>query len=140
MKKFFVLLVMAMSLLGCNDAALQIQARTADGIAQAANASLPMLVERWRQQGFDALEEVLRRKGSREEAEAAVAAVEAEWAPVWKAWDTLQIAQDHWATAIESGGDLGVALTEMVAAYCEFRAVWPKYIPAMPLAPLRCRS
>lgn len=132
----FLLLVALLS--GCSGSMRQIQAQTATGIASAANSSLPMLVSKMRDEGFESLQEVLVRHGTREEAEAAIAAVEARWAPVWKAWDALRLAQGHWATALEAGGDLGAVLVEMKEAYCEFQAALPGSLPVIPLAPLRC--
>ena len=126
------------SVFGCTDSALQVQAQVANGVAQAANAGLPLLVDRYRNQGFSEMEAVKGRGGTEEEARAAIARVEAEWDPVWKAWDTLQLAQNKWATVIETGGNTLVALAQLKDAYCKLRLVWPKGLPAIPLAPLRC--
>lgn len=133
-----LVLTAAMLLTGCGNSQLQIQAQTANAVAQAANSALPLLVERFRREGFSAIDQVRARAGSEEDARAAVAAVEARWEPIWKAWDVLKVAQDGWAIAVESGGDTDAALKGLKDAYCGLRSVWPEGLPAVPLAPLRC--
>jgi len=139
MKRLLWVLLLALTVLLCGcENANQVQAQTANGIAQAANASLPILLQRMQEEGIAELKAVLARGGDREDAEAAAARVDAAWEPIWKAWDALRVAQGRWAAVIEEGGDLTSALSEMVGAYCDFKAIWPGSIPAMPLAPLRC--
>lgn len=132
----FVALVAALS--GCGDMGRLIQARTADGVATAANSGLPILVERYNQEGIDAIMAVKKSGGTKEQAHAAIAKVKAKWDPVWKAWETLRVAQDAWAGALESGGDTSAALGQLKGAYCGLSAVWPDDIPAVPLAPMKC--
>ena len=119
---------------GCDSAALQIQAQTANAVAGAANAGLPVLVERYKAEGDAAIE----KAATRAEAETGVAAVKDRWSPIWSAWEALRVAEDGWAVAIEQGGDLGAAIHGLSVAYCGLVAVWPADIPAIPLSPLRC--
>jgi len=134
--RFFRLLgvIVLLALGGCDAGALQIQAQTANAVASAANAGLPVLVERYKSEGDAAIE----RAATRAEAETGVAAVKERWAPVWAAWEALRVAEDGWAVAIEQGGDLGAAIQGLSVAYCGLVAVWPEDIPAIPLSPLRC--
>lgn len=132
-RRFLVLLV-ALLALGCTDAAKQIQVQTAEATAAGANAGLPLLVERYRAKGL----EIIAKAETRDEAETKLAVLDAEWAPVWGAWEGLRVAQDAWATALEEGGDLGGALKAMKVAYCELRETWPDDIPAIPLVPVKC--
>lgn len=133
-----LLLLILLLCVGCTDAAFQIQVHIADGIGQGANAALPILVDRYRSEGFDALKGVKAADGTRQEAEAALQVVKDKWVPIWKVWESLRVAQDAWATALESGGDTGATLGALKNAYCELRGVWPENIPAVPLAPLKC--
>jgi hypothetical protein len=128
----------AIGTVGCSDPFRQVQIHTADSVAEAANAALPILVERYRQEGFRAIDAVKASGGNADDAKAAVEAVRAKWAPIWKAWETLSVAQDAWADALESGGDGGATVEALKEAYCGLRGVWPDDIPAVPLAPLRC--
>lgn len=128
--------VLALVLAACDMTALQIQAQTANAVAIGANAALPTLVNRYRQEGLD----VIAGAKTRAEAEASLARVRAAWAPVWRAWDTLRVAQDSWATALERGGDTAAALASLKQAYCGLLRVWPKQIPALPVGPLRCAA
>lgn len=126
-------------MIGCTNPAIQIQAHTADSIAEAANSTLPMLIQRYREEGFRELERLKAEGGAtQDDANAALAVVKARWKPIWAAWDALSVAQDAWADALETGGALGPPLKALKEAYCQLRAVWPKDIPAVPLAPLRC--
>ena len=81
---------------GCDSAALQIQAQTANAVAGAANAGLPVLVERYKAEGGAAIE----KAATRAEAETGVAAVKDRWSPIWYAWEALRVAEDGWAVAI----------------------------------------
>jgi hypothetical protein len=118
--------------------AIEAQARVADGIALAANSALPVLVDRYRQDGLIELQAVKDRGGSREDAEAAIQAVKDRWHPLWNAWASLAVAQNGWADVLEHGGDGARALAELRNAYCELLAEWPGEIPVVPLAPLSC--
>ncbi len=133
-----MVLLIVLAFQGCTDPARQIQARTADTVAQAANSALPILIERYRQEGFRAIDAVKASGGSAEDAKAAVKAVKAKWEPIWAAWETLRVAQDAWADALEGGGDPAAALGALKEAYCGLRQVWPEDIPAVPLAPIKC--
>lgn len=130
--------VLVAPLPACSSATLQVESRVADGVAVAGNTALPILVERYRDEGIDAILAVKHAGGSADEARAAVDAVKARWAPVWTAWDALAAAQDGWATAIEQGGDASAALGGLKAAYCSLLFSWPKDVPAAPLAPISC--
>jgi hypothetical protein len=131
--------LVAAGALGCANPALQIQAATADSVAEAANSALPILVQRYREEGFRELERLKAEGGAnQDDANAALEVVKAKWKPIWDAWEALSIAQDAWATALETGGDTGPALKALKKAYCELRGVWPEDIPAVPLAPMRC--
>lgn len=130
--------MMAMLTQGCVDPARQIQAQAANSVAQAANAALPILIERYRQDGFRALDKLKASGGTAKDVPATLEAVKAKWAPVWDAWKALVVAQDAWADALEAGGDTAASLEVLKGAYCGLRGVWPKDIPAVPLAPLKC--
>ena len=146
----FVMLLSALAVLasgGCLNgeqfaakAPIEAQARVADGIAVAANAALPMLVEHYRQEGYTALQGVKDKGGNVDDANKAIDEVKDRWHPLWNAWASLAIAQNGWAAVLESGVDPAKALDELKNAYCELMAVWPDDIPAVPLAPLRCPS
>lgn len=133
-----LVLILAIFLMGCGNAALQIQAATADAVADSSNAALPILVERYSDEGFRVLGKVKDDGGNQDDARAAIDTVKTKWAPIWKAWETLRIAHDGWSTAIESGGNYVAALVGLKNAYCALRAVWPEDIPAIPLGPLKC--
>jgi len=137
----FSRLCLALSILvlsGCPDYALQIQAQTANAVAQAANTELPVLVGQFRQDGMDALVTVKQKGGTEDQARAELARIEVKWAPVWKGWDALRAAHDAWATALEKGGDYAAALIGLSKAYCSFMILWPQAVPVIPLAPVLC--
>ncbi len=138
----YAIVVMVISLVtalsGCGNAALQIQVQAANGVATAANAGLPILIERYDQEGIDAIMAVKKVGGTKDDSRAAAATVKAKWDPVWRAWETLKVAQDAWAGALESGGDTSAALGQLKGAYCGLKEVWPKEIPAVPLGPMKC--
>jgi hypothetical protein len=133
-----LVLILATLLLGCGNAALQIQAATADAVADSSNAALPILVERYRDEGFRVLIKAKADGGNQDEARAAVAVVKKKWEPIWKAWETLRIAHNGWSDALESSGNYLAALIGLKNAYCALRIVWPDDIPAIPLGPVRC--
>ena len=119
---------------GCSMSARQVQAHAANAIAGAANSALPILLESYRQEGLNAI----ANASDRTTAETELAAIKERWAPVWKAWETLRVAQNAWATALEEGGDTKAALGEVRAAYCELQKVWPDELAAVPIAPAAC--
>lgn len=120
-------------MLGC-PATQNTQAATANAIANGANAALPMLVDAYRQEGLKAI----AKAPTREAAEAELIVIDARWSKVWTAWNVLRVAEDTWATAIETGGDTAAALAGMRTAYCGLQTLWPKEIPAMPIVPIVC--
>jgi len=123
---------------GCPDGALQIQAQTANAVAHAANAVMPVLVAQYRQDGLEAIQAVKEAGGTADDARAAIAAVKTKWEPVLRAWESLRVAQDTWATVLEAGGDTAAALAGLHVAYCGLQKVWPEDIPVVPLALVRC--
>jgi hypothetical protein len=133
-----LIFVVVMGIQGCTDPARQIQARAADSVAQAANSALPILIERYRQDGFRALDKLKAAGGTADDVPATLDAVRAKWKPVWDAWKALVVAQDAWADALEGGGNPTAAVTALKDAYCGLRGVWPEDIPAVPLAPVKC--
>jgi len=140
MKYLLVIVAVLLVVAGCGPTARQIQAQTADSVAEAANASLPILVQRYRDEGFRELERIKAAGGSADDARDAVDVVKAKWRPVWDAWEALRVAQDAWATALEEGGNTAGALVGLKKAYCGLQSVWPGDIPAVPLALLRCEK
>lgn len=133
-------LLLVLALAGCTSSATGVQARIADGIGVAANQSLPMLVNRYESMGDQILQRLKERGDvSMEEARAAIQAHKDNWAPVWKAWESLQVAQNGYADALEQKLPLAAIVTELREAFCELRAAWPEDIPAIPLAPVVCR-
>lgn len=118
-------------LFNCSPSAIQIEAATANAVALAANSALPLLAEAFRQDGLSAIADVKARGGTADEARAAVAAVEAKWAPVWRGWAALRIAEDAWATALEQGGDTAAALAAVRLAYCGLLSEWPSSVPKL---------
>lgn len=123
---------------GCNQTVMQVQAQTATAVASAANAALPVLVERYRREGIEIVLAVKQRGGTADEARDLLQGLKDRWAPVWEAWEGLRIAQDAWADSIEGGGSPAAAAAALKDAYCGLMLVWPEDIPAVPLAPLSC--
>ena len=109
-------------------------AAVAGAIASGANAALPVLAQAMERDGMLRIE----KAESRAEAERALEQVEEHWAPVWEAWRLLVIAQDAYATAIESGEDTTAHLANLKARYCELRSLWPDKIPGVPLGLVTC--
>jgi hypothetical protein len=132
---FAVIVVGLVAMLtGCPDSARQIQVQAANSLATAANTALPMLVERYRQEGL----QVVAAAKTREEAEVGVAQVKLKWAPVWKAWGALALAEGLWADALEKDIDTSTVILELKTAYCALLKVFPEDIPALPLVLLTC--
>lgn len=138
---------------GCGESAVQVQARTANAVALAANAALPLLAAKYRADGLA----IIADAPDRATAEARLDAHRRVWVGVWGhcdgdpprchdgAWPALREAHDAWATALErqaQGGtiDLAEALRDAAAlraAYCALRAFPPAAaaLPQVPLAP-----
>lgn len=138
--KALVLLALVLSQVGCPDWVRQAQIQTANSVAQAANATLPMLVETYRQEGLAAIESVKDKGGTADDARKAIESVKTKWQPIWEAWAALRIAEDAWAKALEEDKDTTAALVGVRTAYCGFMARWPGSVPVIPLAPVICRS
>jgi hypothetical protein len=136
--KALVMAALVMGNAGCPDYVRQAQAQTANAVAQAANAALPVIVEAYRQEGLRAIDDVKAKGGTADDARAAVEAVKAKWTPIWEAWAALRIAEDAWADALEQGADTTGALVGLRSAYCQFMARWPSTVPVIPLAPVIC--
>lgn len=136
MRRLCQILVFLLILLVTGCISRQEQAQSANAIAAGANAALPLLVNRYDQEGVRAIDQAK----SADEANAAIARIKDKWFPVWHAWETMKVAQDHWATVLEQGGDLGAALKEMQKAYCRLVAIWPEDVMAVPLAPIACHN
>lgn len=137
--RLLTVLVLTLSQAGCPSGA-GVQARIADGIGVAANQSLPLLVDRYEKMGDEILQALKARGGvTAEEAQAAIQAHKDAWAPVWQAWESLRVAQNGYADALERGVSLVAIVAELRQAFCELREVWPEDIPAIPLAPVVCR-
>lgn len=125
-------------LAACTPTELQVQAATADAIATATNAALPVLVAAYERQGDDAIESA----ANVDSAALALDAVRAEWAPVWRAVDAFRAAHDAWATALERGQVDLVTAGKVRDAYCALRALvtgvdlpnWP-LLACPPVAP-----
>lgn len=120
--------------IACGAQQRQIQADVANGIADAGNTALPMLVAAYQKEGSDAI----AASSSRAEAEVKLYDVKKRWEPRWLAWESLRIAHDSWAVALEKDLDLTVALAQLRKAYCELVDVWPESLPALPVVPLAC--
>jgi hypothetical protein len=137
---FVLVAALPLALSGCPDWVRQAQIQTANSVAQAANAALPMLVEAYRQEGLRAIDDVKAKGGTEQEARAAIESVKTKWKPIWEAWAALRIAEDAWADALEQDTDTGAALAGLRSAYCQFMARWPSAVPVIPLAPVICGS
>jgi hypothetical protein len=74
------------------------------------------------------------------EARTRIEQIKADWKLVWASWETLRVAQDAWAKALEDGGDTAATLKALGEAYCGLQKVWPKQIKAIPLGPLQCEA
>jgi len=120
-------------LTGCPDS-YQIQAQTANSISLAANTSLPILIGEYKQQGTH---EITISKNEQDATERLLV-IDKKWQPVWKAWETLRVAHDAWATIIEGKGDTVKALLALKDAYCGLLKVWPAEIRAIPMAGIVC--
>jgi len=136
MNRFLVLVSLLLSLFctGCPDYVKQAQIQAANTVADTSNAVLPMLVTLYREIGFRAIDVAK----SEQEALAGIAGIEKKWQPVWKAWETLRVAQDAWANALEHGGTTMAAFDALKNAYCALMKVWPDDVPATPIGVIAC--
>lgn len=110
--------------MGCSGTQRQAQSVAASSLAVAANRAYPKLQAAYRAEGDRAIDAA----PTQAEARAALAVVRERWAPVWRAWDAVRLAQDAWATALESGAsadDVARTVVALQAAYCGLRAATP---------------
>lgn len=135
--------LLALMLVACSDCSgAPTQAETAraqhaaiaSAVASAANAALPVLAAAMERDGMLQIE----KAESRAEAERALEEVEERWKPVWEAWRLLVVAQDAYATAVESGENTLAHLENLKARYCDLKALWPSKIPGVPLGLVVC--
>jgi hypothetical protein len=119
---------------GCLSEAPATQPQVATVVATGANAALPILIAAYRQQGLDAIQ----KAPDRASANVQLAAVEAEWEPVWKVWKMLEVADVAWVKSIEAHGDTAAIEAVVKTAFCDLLKVWPKSVPAKPIVPLVC--
>ena len=112
----------------------EIQVQAANSVAIAANASLPVLVSEYKQQGVTEI----NLSKTEEEATKRVLVIEQKWHPVWMAWEALRLAHDTWSTILESGGDTLSAFLAIKSAYCSLVKAWPEEIRAIPMAGIPC--
>lgn len=130
----------------CNPSALQIQARLANSVAVAGNRILPLLLDVYRAEGLQIIEQARAGGLSRSDAEARLQAHVLTWRAVWGecdegtgacqggAWPSLRAAHDAWAASLErqiAGEPLDLAAvtrhaSELRNAYCQLRASVPQ--------------
>lgn len=116
---------------GCGASQRQAQTVAASMLATTVNDALPALTAAYQAEGDRAIDAA----PTQDEARKARDAVRARWAPVWKAWDAVRVAQNAWATALESGTAQDVSRTAgaLQAAYCGLRAAAPSVaLPEVP--------
>ena len=121
-----VLVALALSLIGC----VSEQLRVAHALAIAGGAlDAPARVLE-REQGLAELERVHAAGGTRAEGEAALAAVEARWRPVFVALRLFLAADEEWLAALEahSTGDFGALLTASCRLVEAARPVAPQLL------------
>ena len=119
-------------LCGCVPTARQQHAIVASAMARGVNLSIPKIIQVYDLEKIAAIRAVHEKGGSRAEAERALQEVREQWRPVWVAIDSLAIAQDGYAGAIEKGSPTN--MSELLDAYCELsRAVAP--MQPMPVIP-----
>ena len=127
-----IVIAIALLIPGCG--AANPQAIIADGVAEAANAGLPMLVDEYREQG----NRIIDSAKDRATAEAQLADLERDWDRVWKAWESFRVAHSMFVDAIDAGNDTTKMLDIVRGSYCSLVDVWPKSIPATPIAGVSC--
>jgi len=131
--KYMFLFFCLFFLSGCPDP-YQIQAQTANSISLAANTSLPILIDEYKQQGTH---EITLSKNE-VDATSRLLVVEKKWQPVWKAWETLRVAHNAWASIIEGKGDTIASFLALKDAFCGLMNVWPAEIRAIPMSGIVC--
>lgn len=132
--KYILTFVLSLLVVSCTTQGMSIQAYTADSVAAAANASLPVLIEEYRQEGYRAID----KAETEHDARMSTANIMDQWRPVWAAWRTLKDTQEAYATVIENGGDVIPAINKLRTAYCSFMDIWPASIPIKPIATITC--
>jgi hypothetical protein len=138
MKWFYAALICtALVIGGCGPKAIDTQAKIANDVAIAANAIAPVLLASEQAEGDKAIDAATDKAT----AKAALAKVEAKWAPVWVSYRAVAVAQDAWATALEKKGDTTVAVQQLQAAFCKLKTLLPPEvkIPA-PVAIIVCQE
>lgn len=108
----------------------------ADSIAEAANAGLPMLIDEYRRQGNQIIDEA----SDRHTAEAKLAELQQKWEKVWKAWESFRVAHNTFIEIVQSDGDAVAYLSALRNSYCGLLDVWPESIPATPIAGVECNT
>lgn len=99
---------------------------TAQILVKVANASNPLLLEAYRQEGLAALDSVKCEQGPTicdEATQTALAAVDARWAPVWAAWDAFVAARDIYSATQEYGQEPDIK--DLQRTYCDLLVVLP---------------
>jgi hypothetical protein len=114
--KCIIFCILLAVLSGCS---AQQQATAAAAVATSMNASLPLLIETYKQEGLDAI----RRAPDRATAEAELAEIEGRWRPVWVAWDALASAEVYQA---------------VVEHYCSLMWNWP--LERKPIQVIQCEN
>ena len=156
MKTRLILLLAALSLCGCAQSELQVQATVASGVAAVANVSLDMLVGVYEADLLAALKQAAidedasaaaqHRSTNRQPAlDAAMIAVNKSWIPIWGdpsdgsnigAWEVFRALQATWATQIEAGQAKSALGARVNAAYCSILVALPEKYRAMITIPL----
>ena len=136
--RVLVCALLALFTTGCPGSTLQVQAQAANAVATAANASLPILIAIYRQEGLDVIDAIKAAGGNADTARKSIDVVKAKWAKIWGSWAKLKDAESAWATAIEAGDESGIAVVALQQAYCALEAAWPASVPAMPVSFANC--
>jgi hypothetical protein len=118
---FSLCVVLAMPLLGC--------ATTAEVIVKFANDASPVLLEAYKNEGLAAVNETTCDQGPEAcstATQAAVAAVDTKWSPVWASWDRLSKARDAYAEGVQFNlSNLADLEHSLQLTYCDFLAILP---------------
>lgn len=125
---FLVAVAVLTLAVGCGPKAVEVQARMANTVAVVMNSTSPLLIKQEQSEGDAAIDAAKDKAAAR----AAVADIKERWQPVWDAYDAVRIAQGHWATALEQGGDTATALTQLKGAFCDFKGKLPGGITLPP--------
>lgn len=135
MLRKFLLVVWSVLLMACAPSARQMQAMFVNQVAINANATLPVLLEAYEREGSRAI----AASRSREEALVALERVEQRWKPVWASWESLRVASDVYASALERGATPDAAAVR--GALCRLLSVSKDVgLPAMPVFSLPCAA